>query len=83
MTSSPYYLPELTKEECEILVSILHQINRNMEPFLKTSFLLSACTFTFDTDYGTDEVFRSLCHKIQKTALCKNPDMPPTQEVNK
>ncbi|MBW1839658.1 MAG: hypothetical protein JRI49_06945 [Deltaproteobacteria bacterium] len=82
--SSPCNFPELTKEECEILISILHHIEYNMEPFLKTSCLLSSCAFTFDTDYGTDEVFRGLNRKIQKIAFCKNPDIPlAKQGVNK
>ncbi len=78
--TSPYHLLELAKEECEILISILHQIDYNMESFLKTPHFLSSCAFFFDADRGKDELFRGLYRKIQEIEFNKKPEIPSAKQ---
>ena len=63
--------PEFTAEECRMLIDILDQIDRQMQTFLKTSYLLSSCTFIFDGISGKDELFRGIYRKVCELTLRK------------
>ncbi|HPA70996.1 MAG TPA: hypothetical protein PKY31_01925 [Spirochaetota bacterium] len=64
----PGGVPELTIEEFGMLADILCKINRNMEPYLTTCFIWSPCTFIFNREEGTDELFRGMYRKVCEIA---------------